>query len=626
MNMRTTLLTLSTLFSFCAGSVALAQEEGLFAKPEEDAASREVIAEPLLAPEPAPIVKDHPMEEGVVVAEIVEEREPEGETTEETVSKADSEDGTEDALFVDEIESEEPATEPATTNQVEVVTSDSPTGDPNEKQISVTFDEAPLIDVIKTFRDATGANIIFNASTNMSQFQVSVHLNSVPWRKGLRAILSNYNLTLSEQEENSGIYTIEETKVIIPKFTRTFKLNHAKVSEVQVLFQDMLGITSAKANAKAGVKTGGVANSVTTFPSANVVVVTASEKELSECERVIKAIDLAVAQVYIEARFVQVDASASKQVGMKWDSLTGWGVTAKNINGGVEVFRGRTANYGVGTASGTGEPVAWGESAGNMTPWRNAAGASGQLSASDFSLILSAFEQMDGVTVFSNPKVIVSNEKTAKVDMTTKYPNVNVTATRSGDSGQQLDISAKIEAIPGEDKLLFAKEAFFSWGIALDVTPRVSPDGLITVQIVPSISDREGYYSVTSSKDAAYSQYPIINVKRIDTTFTMKDGTTAVIGGLSRTSEDMVDNGIPLLRDIPWVGPRLFGWKSREKKQSEIIIFVTVGIANPENIPQDIGMPKNAIYTKGLLTGEMKEPGDRKRQDVMSVEDPETTK
>ncbi len=64
--------------------------------------------------------------------------------------------------------------------------------------------------------------------------------------------------------------------------------------------------------------------------------------------------------------------------------------------------------------------------------------------------------------VFSNPKIIVSNGKEAKVDMTTKEPNVTVDANYTGTSSQNLSISTKLEVIPGEDKQMFAKEAFFS--------------------------------------------------------------------------------------------------------------------------------------------------------------------
>ena len=224
--------------------------------------------------------------------------------------------------------------------------------------------------------------------------------------------------------------------------------------------------------------------------------------------------------------------------------------------------------------------------------------------------------------VFSNPKIIVSNGKEAKVDMTTKEPNVTVDANYTGTSSQNLSISTKLEVIPGEDKQMFAKEAFFSYGIELSVKPRISPDGLISVEIVPTISEKTDEKTIAGAGEAIYTSYPIISVKRLTTEFTMKDGSTAVIGGLTQTVEDDVDSGIPYLRKIPWVGPKLFGWKSRQKVQKEIIVCVTIGIANPAELPEDVGLPKNAVLGREYLPGARQEPGarDGKAREVLRLD------
>ena len=137
------------------------------------------------------------------------------------------------------------------------------------------------------------------------------------------------------------------------------------------------------------------------------------------------------------------------------------------------------------------------------------------------------------------------------------------------------------------------------------------------MEIIPTISQLDtdvtstGFYQVSGGDSSAYSSYPIIQVKRLTTDFTMKDGATAVIGGLSKTTEGDVDSGIPYLRKIPWVGPKLFGWKSRGKVQKEIIVFVTLGMADPANLSTDVGLPKNAIVGREYVTGRKFEPGDR---------------
>ena len=245
---------------------------------------------------------------------------------------------------------------------------------------------------------------------------------------------------------------------------------------------------------------------------------------------------------------------------------------------------------------------------------------SGTLQFSDMSLVLSALDSSGDARIFSNPKIIVANGKKATVDMTEKYPNVQISAKRTtGSNSDALDLSMNMAAVPGEDKMMFAKEAFFSWGISLEVTPRVSSNGLINVSIVPTISSRTDWVTAgagdtTQSANNAgtySSKYPVLDVQRLVTDFTLVAGETAVIGGLSRTTEEQTDSGIPWLRDIPWIGDKLFGRKIRSKVQKEILVFVTVGMADPKGLKQDVGLPKNAVLGRMYTEGIKFEPGDR---------------
>ena len=521
--------------------------------------------------------------------------------------------------------------------------------------VDIACDDATLADILRQFRRTTGANIISADSSNLQQ-RVSVSLRHVPWLDALQAILNTKKFRL---EPRGDIYFVSEDKQIEPVFTRTFVLNHASAKELAELFNTTLGASGVKDPKTGRPKAGQIA---TAFEGANVVVVTSSEKVLSDCEQIIRSVDKAIPQIYIEARFIEVSNEAMHKLGMQWNQLESWGATVKNLEGGWAYNNGRVGNYGTrvtsSTSSSTSSSDAGGGSTGSssanqtieaITPtgvgnaisgssfnrsaedmaWRNARGFSGQLSVDDFRLALSAFEQMDDVKVFSNPKIIVSNGKEAHVDMTTKFPNVRVQASRNTSNGSDsLDISTQLEAIPGEDKLMFAKEVFFSWGITLSVKPRISPDGLINVEIVPTISQLDtdvsasGFYQVKGGDSSAYSSYPVIQVKRLTTDFTMKDGATAVIGGLSKTTEEDIDSGIPYLRKIPWIGPKLFGWKSRGKVQKEIIVCVTLGMADPADLPEDVGLPKNAVVGREYVLGRKFEPGDRAGglADVMSLD------
>lgn len=469
--------------------------------------------------------------------------------------------------------------------------------------VDITCDNATLADILRQFRKVTDANIISDDSTNL-QRRVSVNLHRVPWLSGLQSILNSRGYRL---EERGDIFFVKEDKVAEPIVTRSFELKHASAKELTELFNKSYGKKDTKGTV--------VLPIATCFEGANVVVVTATEKVIADCESIIKAVDKAVAQIYIEARFLELSSEALHRLGMQWNQLESWGVSTKNVSADFNISYKRTRNGG--------DTKALSEVTGNQ------AGFSGALSADDFRLALSAFESMGEGKIFSNPKIIVSNGKDAKVDMTTKFPNLEIQSKLNTDTASPFyETTAKLKQIEGDkgtkelgykDRGLFAGSCFFEWGITLTVKPRISPDGLISVEITPAISQlnqdlseggtESGYYETQSGN--SFGKYPIIQMKQLSTDFTMKDGSTAVIGGLTKTMEDDVDTGIPYLRKIPWIGQKLFGWKSRQKVQKEIIVCVTLGIANPADLPKDIGLPKNAVIGREYVTGVKLEPGHR---------------
>ena len=406
--------------------------------------------------------------------------------------------------------------------------------------------------------------------------------------------------------------------------TRTFKLSHADAEEVAAKFND-----TWSGDFGIGVKLLKIAQA---FPEANAVMVTAPGVILDSCERVIREIDIEPMQVYIEARFVELSSTALHKLGIDWSMLEGMkgsasfggGVNFHDIGRGVQKYT-RTTTDSAGTTSYelTGGTTAGGGSSYIGGDDGTISHFNGALNFSEMYLVLSALERENDTRIFSNPRIIVASGKKATVDMTTKYPNVTVAAKRTSNSNSDsLDLDMKMAEIPGEDKFMFAKEAFFSWGIELEVTPRVGTNGIINVSIVPTISSRTDWVTAgasdtndktTDNNAGSYSaKYPVIDVQRLVTDFSMRDGSTAVIGGLSRTTEEQMDSGIPYLRDIPWIGDKFFGGKSRQKVQKEILVFVTVGFAEPTSLKSDVGLPKNAVLGREYTRGFRKEPGDRK--------------
>ncbi|MBO5939890.1 MAG: hypothetical protein J6R18_01670 [Kiritimatiellae bacterium] len=404
--------------------------------------------------------------------------------------------------------------------------------------------------------------------------------------------------------------------------TKAFVLHHADAVEVAEKFN-----ATWTGDFGAGVKVSKIAHA---FPESNKIMVTAPGVILDACENVIKEIDVPPQQVYIEARFVELSSTALHKLGIDWSMLEnmkgtaniGGGIRAHKLGEGVEKFERKmsdaagTTEYSISGGTSTGTSGFNGDDDGTITHFN------GTLDFSEMYLVLSALERENDTRIFSNPRIIVASGRRAKVDMTTKYPNVSVAAKRTTNSNSDsLDLDMKMAAIPGEDKFMFAQEAFFSWGIQLEVTPRVGTNGLINVSIVPTISSRTDWVSAGASDEGtktdnnvgSYSaKYPVIDVQRLVTDFVMADGSTAVIGGLSKTEELQMDSGVPYLRDIPWIGDKIFGGKSRQKVQKEILVFVTVGYANPKGMNENVGLPKNAVLGREYTNGFRKEPGDRR--------------
>jgi len=353
-----------------------------------------------------------------------------------------------------------------------------------EVPITLTFDNTPLQDVIKAFRDTTGANLI-TAGTNLNAVAVSMRLDNVPWKQGLDSILIPHGLEAVEQPAESGIYIIRSKSTEIPKFTKAFKLAFARSSDIAQLFKSAFDLSMSVGTAPAPLGAS-VNGTVSAFPSANTVIVTASQQQLDECEKILAQIDVQRPQVYIEARFMELSASASRKLGLRWDGLggDGWGVSFDGASLGMKNTRSHDNTNtkkvdGTTSSSSTAFNSTGDGTLGIGTDDKNTSGAntvnslartfneiqsqtfSGALSADAFSLAMNAFDQLGDGVIFSNPRVIVANEEDATIDMTTKEPNVTIRSTRTGVNMDQLDITTELQTIPGK-KELFVGEAFFS--------------------------------------------------------------------------------------------------------------------------------------------------------------------
>jgi type II secretory pathway component GspD/PulD (secretin) len=110
-------------------------------------------------------------------------------------------------------------------------------------------------------------------------------------------------------------------------------------------------------------------------------------------------------------------------------------------------------------------------------------------------------------------------------------------------------------------------------GIQLAAVPRVSSDGWITLAIHPEVSLISAFNDVPGG-----GKLPQISTRYMDTTVRLRDGATLVIGGLIREEDIETITHTPILADLPVLG-QFFRHRSKSKVSSEVVIFITVRIA-----------------------------------------------
>ncbi|MEI8242935.1 MAG: secretin N-terminal domain-containing protein [bacterium] len=454
--------------------------------------------------------------------------------------------------------------------------------------ISLTLDDVPLAEVVRLFTRISGANII--AATTNLQGQVTANLQDVPWRPAFESILERQSLQLIEKPPASGIFVIEGRKSgEDPRVSTTIKLSYAKVADVSTLVTGILG--------KDGTST--------PFAAGNTIVINASVLKAADVRKIIEELDRPRTQVAIETKIVQLTEGTSKKLGIDWQSLdaykiraTGQGNYSRNVAGGPVRSTTTTRTYDqfgnevpqldhyetITTPSGDisvpiykATTTALGGNASEVTSLR---GLSAVLTPGEFNIVLSMLEGSSGTKLVSNPKIIVANEEKATIKMAQDEPNIKITRARATIQGQEDVITSELDD----------KRPYFTYGITVEVTPRINTTSNITVTIKPELSTK-----VTDKVAPDGNVFPIIEKKVVETVFSLSDGRTAAIGGLIQTEDADIQSKVPLLGDIPLLGRWLFQHKSRVKNQKEVLIFVTVTLVEAQTSTRETGLPSESV-------------------------------
>jgi len=481
--------------------------------------------------------------------------------------------------------------------------------------ISLNLDEVPLNDVVRMFTKISGANIIA-AGTNLAG-SVTVSLYDVEWKDAFLSILDSQDMTLVERRPE--IYTIisKTAAEAEPVIVQTVFLKYVSPSAVKPVIEKMLISSNASVSAV----------------NANGIVVQETAIRLTGIMDTIHRIDQPRPQVLIEAKFVELNDKAIKNLGIDWSMLQGFKVGGEfsgsytearrlnEINSDAYISRAlssETASESVQNSSGStdgagtigsslnhasGSSYVGTEDAGKFVgrnvesyddgkmaaiPAIDVAKAfSAVLNPVQFNVVLSALKENDDVSIISNPKIIVANGETAEIHVGERRPYFK--AEPQGDTG---------------DRYAYTPE-WLDIGIVVQVTPVVNTSSNITVAIEPTLSRYIG--EVSAGGDLNITA-PITSKRTVKTEFIIPSGRTIAIGGLTETQDREVVKKIPLLGDIPIIGKYLFSHTSKTKMQDEVVIFVTVITADSDSLTELDGLPSGGRLIHRYMAGQREDP------------------
>jgi MSHA biogenesis protein MshL len=314
------------------------------------------------------------------------------------------------------------------------------------------------------------------------------------------------------------------------------------------------------------------AASIIVNPEAGVIVVRATARQH---EKVQEYLDLVLAnarrQVVIEATIAEVSLNDAYQQGINWQSLRS--LRPGNPQAGFSIAQNpTTATNPVLTTSGafatsTSAP-SFGASPGTFAFLLNYV-APGLGLASTLSLL----ETFGKVKVLSSPKLSVLNNQTAmlKVVNNLVYFEIKNDSTTTT-TGTTNNFTATAKSI--------------SVGLVMSVTPQISENGSILLNVRPTISSQTGQVQDPTPNLGAANNVPVIQTREMESMLRLSDGEVAVMGGLMEDKISNTTSQIPGLGDLPGVG-NFFRNRSDTLSKTELVIFLKPTIIRDPSVNTD---------------------------------------
>jgi type IV pilus assembly protein PilQ len=433
-------------------------------------------------------------------------------------------------------------------------------------KVSFDFMDADIRNVLRVLTDISGKNIVLSDDV---KGKITIKLDNVSWDEAMDIVIRNNDL--AKVEEENVIRIVSSKKFLDEKdkdrkerleflkekemkqrleedfVQETVFLNYVDVAEIEKV------IRGDEAKKIKGLLS--PTGAITPVKWTNSLIIKDTRENVDEVKKRIKEHDIKPAQVQIEARIIQAGSEFIRDLGVQWGARYKSTIAGKE----VELTGGRTGAGSIGTGTSSLSPTT-GQTGVRLNPGLAfpynvnlpaavGAGSGGVLgifigSAADslnIDVQLSALESDGKLKIISHPKVVTSDNKPAKIVQGKQIPYQTVSQ-----SGTQTQFADAV--------------------LGLEVTPQATRDGNIRLKVKVT-KDSADFNNLTVAG-------PTIDKREAVTELIVKDGETAVIGGIYESEDNVTDSSVPYLSKIPLIS-WLFKRDFKKTQKTELLLFIT---------------------------------------------------
>jgi type IV pilus assembly protein PilQ len=423
------------------------------------------------------------------------------------------------------------------------------------RRINIDLKDADIHNVLRLLADTGHVNIVTADDVSGT---ITIRMVNVPWDQVLDVVLQAKGLGMVRQgnlirvakldqlqkERELRLAAQKQEYELTPLETRLIPISYAQADELQQRAKELLSPRG----------------SIAVDERTNVLIARDISANLNYIEELVRSLDTQTAQVLIEARIVEATSKYQRDVGIQWGGDTTFSAATGNPTGvafpsNVSVAGG---NYDNNTPTAGLSPFTRNIATPNFAvnlPAAVGTGAGGALGVTlgsidntlNLGLRLSALESSGLVRIVSAPKVMVLDNREARINQGTLIPFAQVSA-------------------------LGVQTTFQEAKLQLLVRPHVTSDGSVSMHV--KLNRDEPDFTQTSPRGD-----PTILKREAETDLLVMDGHTAVIGGIYTRNTGRNLDQIPFFGDIPILGI-LFQRRRAADARGELLIFITPHIVN----------------------------------------------